>query len=373
MKRHTILLCAMLAVFLCAPFPATASASPLIEKIEFDTSNTNVDRITFKLNSSNLPQTFALKGPPRVVFDFPGTALAKGVKTNIPAAGKFIKGVRSAEHRGDKAKTRVVLDVATEEAIDFKQDFNAESNTLVISIFALGSKPPPAAVAAAPEKQKAPEAALEKGADAGKPAPPPPAPGKPVAAKETAPVPTPVPVPAVPPAAKDKDKDKDKVIEPAVAAIPKPEAGAESAKEEGTVIQPLSEIGPKQTAKESTKPVLYSIEFDKDANRGETINFKLNTFNPPVVFGIEEDTPRIVCFFKDTAAGPELGDTIGAQGRFVKSIQVGKYSNPDNVRVVLDLVPNLNYDLQQVFFKEENMFMIIINTSGEKTAGQQGS
>jgi len=89
-----------------------------------------------------------------------------------------------------------------------------------------------------------------------------------------------------------------------------------------------------------------------------------------VVFGIEEETPRIVCFFKDTAAGPELGETIGAQGRFVKSIQVGKYSNPDNVRVVLDLVPNLNYDLQQVFFKEENMFMIIINTSGEKTAGQ---
>ena len=360
MKRHTILLCTMLAVFLCTPFLTAAFASPLIEKIEFDTSNTNVDRITFKLNSSNLPKTFALKGPPRVVFDFPGTALAKGVKTNIPAAGKFIKGVRSAEHRGDNAKTRVVLDVATEDAIDFKQDFNAETNTLVISIFALGSKPPPAAVTEAPAKTKVPEPVVEKVADAGTPALPPlPEPEKSVGAKETA------PVPEAAPAAKEKP------LEAAAAAIPKPETGADFAKEEGTVIQPLSEIGPEQTAKESTKPVLYSIEFDKDANRGETINFKLNTFNPPVVFGIEEDTPRIVCFFKDTSAGPELGETIAAQGRFVKGIQVGKYSNPDNVRVVLDLVPNLNYDLQQVFFKEENMFMIIINTSGEKTAGQQ--
>jgi len=140
MKRHTFLFCALLAVSLCTPFLTVASASPLIEKINFDASG-DVDLITFKLNSSNLPQTFALKAPPRVVFDFPGTALAKGVKTNIPAAGKFIKGVRSAEHQGDKAKTRVVLDVATDEAIDFKQDFNAETNTLVISIFALGSKP----------------------------------------------------------------------------------------------------------------------------------------------------------------------------------------------------------------------------------------
>ena len=355
MKRHTFLFCAMLAVFLFTAFLAVASASPLIEKIEFDASVDNVDRITFKLNSSNLPQTFALKGPPRVVFDFPGTALAKGVKTNISATGKFIKGVRSAVHQGDKAKTRVVLDVATEEAIDFKQDFNAETNTLVISIFALGTKPAPTAAAAAPAQPKAPEPVIEKVADTGIPAPPPlPEPEEPVAAKKTAATPAP----------------EDTAAAPTVAAIPRPETDAQPSKEEGTVIQPLAEIGPQQTDKESTKPVLYSIEFDKDANKGETINFKLNTFNPPVVFGIEEDTPRIVCFFKDTAAGPELEDTIGAKGRFVKSIQVGKYSNPDNVRVVLDLVPNLNYDLQQVFFKEENMFMIIINTSGEKTAGQ---
>jgi hypothetical protein len=37
---------------------------------------------------------------------------------------------------------------------------------------------------------------------------------------------------------------------------------------------------------------------------------------------------------------------------------------------VLDLVPNRNYDLQQVFFKEESMFMIIINTAGERASGQ---
>jgi hypothetical protein len=358
MIRQSFLLCA-LTVFLCTAFLTAAAASPLIEKIEFDASGSNVDRITFKLNSSTLPKTFALKDPPRAVFDFPNTALAKGLKTNIPAAGKFIKGIRAAEHRGDKAKTRVVLDVATEQAIDFKHDFNEETNTLVISIFALGSKPAPAAVAVVPEKPKVPEPAEEKAADAGKPAPAPlPESKETGATEEVAPAPEPPPAPAAVPTPKDTAEA------PTVAAIPKPETGAEPPREEGTVIQPLSEIGPKQTANDTGQPpVLYSIEFDKEANRGETINFKLNTFNPPVVFGIEEDTPRIVCFFKDTVAGPELQDMIGAKGRFVKSIQVGKFSNPDNVRVVLELVPNLNYDLQQVFFKEDNMFMIIINTN----------
>ena len=31
-------------------------------------------------------------------------------------------------------------------------------------------------------------------------------------------------------------------------------------------------------------------------------------------------------------------------------------------RVTLELVPNKNYDLQQVFFKEDNLFVIIVNT-----------
>jgi hypothetical protein len=364
MIRQSFLLCTLLTFFLCPTFLTGAAASPLIENIKFDASGSNVDRVTFKLNSSTLPKTFALKDPPRAVFDFPNTTLAKGLKTSIPAAGKFIKGIRVAEYRGDKAKTRVVLDLATEQAIDFKQDFDAETNTLIISIFALGSKPAPGPVAAAPEKPKAPEPAAEKGAETGKPAPaPPPESTKPVATEEDASLPKPAPAPG----ATTTSVPEGKTADPAVAAIPKPETGAEPGEEEGTVIQPLSAVGPQQDAKESNQPpVLYSIEFDKEANRGETINFKLNTFNPPVVFGIEEDTPRIVCFFKDTAAGPELQDMIGAKGRFVKSIQVGKYSNPNNVRVVLELVPNLNYDLQQVFFKEDNMFMIIINTSGEK-------
>ena len=141
--------------------------------------------------------------------------------------------------------------------------------------------------------------------------------------------------------------------------------------EEATTIQPMSEVGIQdKTNIEDAAPVLHSIEFDPKSNRGEMISYKLNGFHPPVVFGIEEDVPRIVCFFKNTSAGDELKDMIGTNGRYVKNIKIGKYKNPDNIRVVLELVPGFNYDLQQVFFKDDNIFMMIINKAGKQISTQ---
>ncbi|HER62973.1 MAG TPA: AMIN domain-containing protein, partial [Desulfobacteraceae bacterium] len=141
--------------------------------------------------------------------------------------------------------------------------------------------------------------------------------------------------------------------------------------EEATVIQPMSEVGVQKTDElESAAPVLHSIEFDPKSNRGEMISFKLNGFHPPVVFGIEEDIPRIVCFFKNATAGSELKDMSTADGRYVKNIKIGRYENPNNIRVVLELAPGNNYDLQQVFFKDDKIFMMIINKAGNQISTQ---
>ena len=136
--------------------------------------------------------------------------------------------------------------------------------------------------------------------------------------------------------------------------------------EEATEIKPMSEVGAAQQESVDVTPILHGIDFDPKSKRGETISFKLNGFHPPVVFGIEEDIPRIVCFFKNASAGKELRDVIGTRGQHVRAIKVGKYQNPDNIRVVLELVPGYNYDLQQVFFKDDNVFMLIVNKAGKQ-------
>lgn len=352
MKKYFSIFPFVLAVLLSSACAGAAFAVQLLEKIEVDSSDPRVDLVTFNLNGAYLPSTFALKGDlPRVIFDFSDVEPAKTVKNSIAVEGRFIKQIRTGIHRGDKPKTRVVLDLKSNGAVDFKQNFDAATNTLQISLFAAGSSPQ---TDGAPKPQA--PAAEGSGADS------------PLPQKDAGPA-----VQADPETTASLDAEQ-RQEQQLFASIPrqKPEAGsAEGLQDESTLIQPLSEIGEKQNVPGGGKPpTLYSIEFDNTSDRGEMIIFKLNSFNPPVVFGIEEDIPRIVCFFKDTGAGEKLQERIESNGRYVKNIRVGKYRNPDNIRVVLDLIPNHNYDLQQVFFKEDNMFMIIINSAGEQASGQ---
>lgn len=334
MMRNKFFIISVFLIILLTNFGlSSAYSQPMIEQIMFRSPSAHEDLLIFKMNGSHLPSTFALKGDrPRVVFDFPDVVPAKKVQTAIEADGTFIKQIRTGIHKGDNPKTRVVLDLQPGVTIDFNQDFDKATNTLTISIFAEGI--PPEQPAAAVEKETAaPEAAGEQ-----------------------------------PPAGAEPEKrEAETAAQPAATPVEETRPESKPGLEESTIIQPLSEIGDKEPeAKEEEVPALRSVEFDNTSHRGEIVTFRLNSFNPPVVFGIEEDVPRIVCFFKDTRGSENLGELIETNGKFIQSIKIGKYRNPDNVRVVLDLVPGRNYDLQQIFFKEDNLFMVIMNTTGDK-------
>ena len=109
-------------------------------------------------------------------------------------------------------------------------------------------------------------------------------------------------------------------------------------------------------------PVLESVTFDGKSPKGEMVLFKLNTFHPPEVHGVEQGIPRVICDFKDTRLADAAQNLIKTDGQHVKVIRISKTVQPEKVRVVLDLEPNRSYDLQQVFFKEDNLFVIIVNT-----------
>ncbi len=109
-------------------------------------------------------------------------------------------------------------------------------------------------------------------------------------------------------------------------------------------------------------PMLESVTFDGKSPKGEMVLFKLNTFHPPEVHGVEQGIPRVICDFKDTRLADSAQNLIKTDGQHVKVIRLSKTVKPEKVRVVLDLEPNRSYDLQQVFFKEDNLFVIIVNT-----------
>ena len=109
-------------------------------------------------------------------------------------------------------------------------------------------------------------------------------------------------------------------------------------------------------------PQLEYVKFESSPSKGEMVLFKLNGFHPPAVHGVEEGIPRVICDFNNTRLIDGTKSLIKVDGKFVKVIRTSKTKKPEKVRVVIDLEPNRSYDLQQVFFKEDNLFVLIVNT-----------
>jgi len=263
----------------------------------------------------------------------------------------------------------VVIDLAPSGEYQYTQHFKVQDNTLLLTIFSN--------TADAVRKEK-----VKKVLDAKKSAP--------AVQKEN----------AQPPKAADKnetvasqkDAGEEKIPEKVESTTPKPESTSALTHPPDTpvadiVISPKSEntmpeiIGEKKTAIEKEKKavaekeapatkstgkkpeaLLSAVTFEKTSNKGEMVIFKLNGFFPPKVFGIEKGEPSVVCDFPNTRLGDQVKEVVHCQGKFVESVKVIKQKKQNQIRVILSLVPSRNYDLQQVFFKEDNLFVIIVNS-----------
>jgi len=173
------------------------------------------------------------------------------------------------------------------------------------------------------------------------------------------------------PAPDSTKEKKDKVAQaqktssqPEAAAPPAPPAAAAKKAGEAAPDAGKSET-PEKPALLSTvtgKPQIEYIKFDDSSPKGEMVMFKLNGFHPPAIRGVEEGIPRVICDFNNTKLLQTIKGPIKTNGKFVKAIRATTTKKPEKVQVVIDLEPNKSYDLQQVFFKEDNLFVLIVNT-----------
>jgi hypothetical protein len=294
-----------LLIILCYCLPAVAGQA--LETIRFETVSPNEERVVLQLTGPVQPKAFPMKdGSPRLVFDFSGTSVAKRIKNSVETGGKLVGRIRVGIHENT---ARVVLDLVPGRQVRYVQEPDPSKNTLTIIVHDARVQP---------EQKKAP----------------------PLAAKGAIWSPTTEKPPEVvmPVARPTEEKPPQQLVKEPVKAV---------------VAQPPS----------ATDTVLASVIFDKNSNRGEMVMFRLNKFHPPVVFGLEEKKPRVVCDFQDTAAGEHLPESVQADGKFVRGIRISR-EDGKKIRVVLDLTPSSSYDLQQVFFKNDNLFVLIINTLG---------
>ncbi len=282
------------------------AADGVIEKVNFKKDDGRVEAVIFHLNGPWLPKVFALKGEnPRVVFDFLDTRMARGVPASIDAHGKMIRKIRMGRHSN---KTRVVIDLAAGSEFNFDQQFDDGNNILTIQLF---------------------------------PADYP--------AKEDLEIP------------QQEEIVADTVIVAKEVVTEKIEE-EKSSEQEVTPAEVESEVASVESLSPAVDPLLLDVSYENTSNKGEMVLFKLNGFYPPVVTGEEEGTPLVICEFSGTRLDDAVNKTQEIQGEYIEKIEVEQLVDGDRIRVTLELVPNKNYDLQQVFFKEDDLFVIIVNS-----------
>ena len=289
---------------------AEQSQSVTLESISYNLDPDERERILFKLSGPIIGlNVFGLNGgKPRLVLDFPQT-LYKGEKS-IPLDNfKLAYGIRTGVHAAPVMKTRVVIDLASEYEVKYEQIISDEDTVLTIILS-------PMYIDQIEAKEDVPQIAVDQGID--------------IANKET-----------------------EKTVPPKFGELKQPVGGvAEADVPDGGVAESDVPDGGSQ---------LLEISFDSSSNKGEMVIFRLNDFYPPTVSAIEEETPRVFCDFMDMQLGSDVKDVILAEGKYVKRIHTARHGGPDKVRVVLELSPDRDYDLQQVFFKNDNLFVLIVN------------
>ncbi len=126
--------------------------------------------------------------------------------------------------------------------------------------------------------------------------------------------------------------------------------------EPGTV-QKKEQIVEAQMA-EDLSVTIYSISFEGSRAGEEKIRFRLNGFYPPGIMTREDTLPEVVCNFADAALAEDIERQIITGGNLVQRITVEK--TEAGVQVVLELTEGKDFDLQQIFFRDGNLFVLVV-------------
>ncbi len=352
MRHHTTIFL-MLTLLLVSTLSAVGAvkADTALESITFHKVSGESDALSFVLTAENTPKIFMIAGDaPRIVVDFFNTRCSPHINRDMEINGAMVKQVRVGIHNEQPRKTRVVVDLVRGGDYRYALYVDPKTKIRTLTIFHKEKnvtsgreniKPHREVRKVSPPDKHGSTAQQEQASS-------------PKAAAKTAKMVT----TAQPSTAGNQPaEEKAELKKPASGSVQKKTTAAKEQK-----VEPEQKMAGVQTVTKKIVPLLSDVTFEKTANKGEMVLFKLNDFFPPKVTGSEKGQPRVICDFFDTRLGEAVKKSIRCNGEYVLSVQITRQTKPDKIRVVLNLAPNKNYDLQQVFFKEDKLFVLIVNS-----------
>ena len=179
------------------------------------------------------------------------------------------------------------------------------------------------------------------------------------------------PIAAQPTSAADRSTDKlkppqsgagDKQKRETESFMAVSKTGIKAASKSGTPSRLKSEsLSPKASVIPSSAKKILTIESDLTSPSAEMITIVLTGFFPPEAQVIEGTTPKIICDFPDVLMDKTVKRMIPINGKYVLQVRTGIHPPPEpKTRVVIDLAPDHNYEVEQLFYEKNNRYSMII-------------
>ena len=150
------------------------------------------------------------------------------------------------------------------------------------------------------------------------------------------------------------------VRSPRLTAPAAPEKKAESVA--GTNLLPVGDPS-------ASTVVVKNITFKREASGREKVLIEFNRFNAPRIFGIAGANPRVVIDVANVSSAGRGLTRIRAGGKLVRQIRTALDRTTSAMRIVIDVEPNLGYDVDQTYYKAENIYAVEISEAMKKPAG----
>ena len=108
--------------------------------------------------------------------------------------------------------------------------------------------------------------------------------------------------------------------------------------------------------------MIKAIRVEELTRERGKIFIELDGYHLPDTLVLEGDRPRVACDFYGLHPDPALQKDIPVYTGFIRSIRLGVHSGGKaKTRVVIDLLPENNYIVEQHFFIEENTYLLDIH------------
>ncbi len=160
-----------------------------------------------------------------------------------------------------------------------------------------------------------------------------------------------------PPQAVAGDKQKEK--KPAMAVS---KTGTKAASKSGAGSRIKGEpLSPKASSISGSSKKILEISSDLTSPSAEMITIVLTGLFPPEAQVIEGKTPKIICDFPDILMEKTIKRMMPINGKYILQVRTGIHPPPEpKSRVVIDLAPNHDYEVEQLFYEQNNRYSMII-------------